>query len=309
MSQLTPRSISEFEADVGRRRPDHPRRGRRRADPPTAPDGLPLPPWTPGAHIDLMLGSDLIRQYSLCSSPADPTSYRVAVLHDARQSRRLDPCTRWPRATRLTVRGPRNNFPLVTSARYVFIAGGIGITPMLPMIEEAEPRPEPTGTLHYGGRSAGRRWPSPTSWRSTATGCTSSPRTRPACSTWPRSSAPPPPTPSSTAAARSRCSPRSSSAARAGRPARCTSSASPPSARAGGGRRGVRAGAGQRSGVTRAGRRREDGLRCHARAPGCRVLGIVPRGHLRHLRAGVLEGEVEHRDSVLDADEQEARTA
>jgi ferredoxin-NADP reductase len=56
--------------------------------------------------------------------------------------------------TRVRVRGPRNHFALVASPRYVFIAGGIGITPMLPMIAEAEA----VGAdwhLYYGGRSRG----------------------------------------------------------------------------------------------------------------------------------------------------------
>ena len=42
--------------------------------------GAPLPPWTPGAHIDLILGDDLIRQYSLCSSPGEPDRWRLGVL-------------------------------------------------------------------------------------------------------------------------------------------------------------------------------------------------------------------------------------
>ncbi len=50
------------------------------------------------------------------------------------------------------VRGPRNHFPVVTSPRYLFIAGGIGITPILPMIDEAEAAGA-DWELHYGGRS------------------------------------------------------------------------------------------------------------------------------------------------------------
>ncbi|HNM97783.1 MAG TPA: PDR/VanB family oxidoreductase [Marmoricola sp.] len=113
-----------------------------------------LPTWTPGAHIDLLLGEDLVRQYSLCGSVADPSSYKVAVL--------LTPDTRGGskavhglnEGQTLRIRGPRNHFPLVASAHYIFVAGGIGITPMLPMIEEAEAKGV-DWHLYYGGRTLG----------------------------------------------------------------------------------------------------------------------------------------------------------
>jgi ferredoxin-NADP reductase len=116
------------------------------------PRGAELPAWTPGAHIDLILGDDLTRQYSLCGSPSKPDVWHVAVL--------LAPASRGGSqrvhsgltpGSRVRVRGPRNHFPLVASPRYLFIAGGIGITPILPMIAEAEA----TGAdwrLLYGGR-------------------------------------------------------------------------------------------------------------------------------------------------------------
>jgi ferredoxin-NADP reductase len=116
------------------------------------PSGQPLPPWTPGAHIDLMLGDDLTRQYSLCSSPGRPDSWRVGVLRtpDSRGgSERVH--TSLPAGATVRVRGPRNHFPLVASRRYLFIAGGIGITPMLPMIAEAEAAGADWSLL-YGGR-------------------------------------------------------------------------------------------------------------------------------------------------------------
>lgn len=119
-----------------------------------AADGSPLPAWTPGAHIDLILGDELVRQYSLCGSPVDREEYRVAVLRTADSRGGSEAVHRLTEGARVRVRGPRNHFPLVTSPRYVFVAGGIGITPMLPMIEEADA----TGTeweLHYGGRTAG----------------------------------------------------------------------------------------------------------------------------------------------------------
>ena len=46
------------------------------------PEGGELPAWTPGAHVDLLLGPDLVRQYSLCGAPADRSHWRVGVLRD-----------------------------------------------------------------------------------------------------------------------------------------------------------------------------------------------------------------------------------
>ena len=117
-----------------------------------AGDGSPLPPWTPGAHVDLVLGDDLVRQYSLCGSPGDRRTWRLGVLRspDSRGgSTAVHANLRAGAAVR--VRGPRNHFPLVASPRYLFIAGGIGITPMLPMIAEAEAAGADWHLL-YGGR-------------------------------------------------------------------------------------------------------------------------------------------------------------
>jgi ferredoxin-NADP reductase len=118
------------------------------------PAGAPLPAWAPGAHIDLMLGPGLIRQFSLCGDPGDRDSWRIAVLRE--------PAGRGGSAyvhdavgagSRVRVRGPRNHFPLKTAARYLFIAGGIGITPILPMLAAVHGAGRPW-TLTYGGRTA-----------------------------------------------------------------------------------------------------------------------------------------------------------
>ncbi|MFD1541219.1 PDR/VanB family oxidoreductase [Nonomuraea guangzhouensis] len=115
------------------------------------PAGAELPEWTPGAHVDLVLGGDLVRQYSLCGDPADRTTWRIAVLREpagrggsAYVHDELHP------GTAVLVRGPRNHFPLHPAPRYLFIAGGIGITPILPMIAAAGAEWE----LVYGGRTA-----------------------------------------------------------------------------------------------------------------------------------------------------------
>jgi ferredoxin-NADP reductase len=117
------------------------------------PDGESLPPWTPGAHVDLVLTSDLVRQYSLCGSPSESRSIKVGVLR-AEDSRGGSAFIHDQLAVGSTVRmrGPRNHFPLVASPRYLFIAGGIGITPMLPMIIEAEAAGA-EWRLVYGGRT------------------------------------------------------------------------------------------------------------------------------------------------------------
>lgn len=101
-------------------------------------DGAELPAWEPGAHIDVLLPGGFERHYSLCGNPGDLTKYRIGVL--------LDPNSRGgSKAIHETVavgdvleiRKPRNNFVLEPASRYHFIAGGIGITPLLPMIRHA----------------------------------------------------------------------------------------------------------------------------------------------------------------------------
>jgi ferredoxin-NADP reductase len=117
------------------------------------PAGGQLPAWSPGAHAELQLPGGLNRQYSLCGDLDDRTVWRIAVLrepegrggssyvHDALLDGDL-----------VDVRGPRNHFELLASPRYLFIAGGIGITPLLPMIAAADGAGA-SWELHYGGRS------------------------------------------------------------------------------------------------------------------------------------------------------------
>ncbi len=98
-------------------------------------EGVGLPPWSPGAHLDLVLPSGLVRQYSLCGDPADTDTYTVAarVLADGRGGS-LEVRDQLHEGTEVEIRGPRNRFPLVDAETYVFVAGGIGITPVLPMV-------------------------------------------------------------------------------------------------------------------------------------------------------------------------------
>lgn len=118
----------------------------------THPDGKPLPEWSPGAHIDLTLRGSIVRQYSLCGDPADESSYRVAVLREQAALGGSEYVHEGLRpGHRIDVVGPRNNFAFLPADRYVFIAGGIGITPILAMVRIAEARGA-DWELWYGGR-------------------------------------------------------------------------------------------------------------------------------------------------------------
>ncbi|WP_329278060.1 PDR/VanB family oxidoreductase [Streptomyces sp. NBC_00691] len=102
-------------------------------------EGRGLPAWQPGAHVDLVLPSGLVRQYSLCGDPADPTAYTVATrLIESGQGGSREVHEQLHEGVEIEIRGPRNRFPLVGSPAYVFVAGGIGITPVLPMLRAAE---------------------------------------------------------------------------------------------------------------------------------------------------------------------------
>jgi ferredoxin-NADP reductase len=117
------------------------------------PDGAQLPEWAPGAHLDLLLPSGRIRQYSLCGDPLDRTCYTVAVLReDAGRGGSVEVHDSTLVGRYLEVRGPRNHFELRPAARYLFLAGGIGVTPLMAMIRVATRNGIPW-TLHYGGRA------------------------------------------------------------------------------------------------------------------------------------------------------------
>lgn len=119
-----------------------------------AADGSTLPDWNPGAHIDVVVDASTVRQYSLCGDPADRAHWQIAVrrMPEGRGgSIRLHDNV--SQGSMLMIRGPRNGFPLVDGPRqYVFLAGGIGITPLLPMIA-ALALQDTTWRLHYGGRT------------------------------------------------------------------------------------------------------------------------------------------------------------
>jgi ferredoxin-NADP reductase len=103
------------------------------------PDGGLLPSWTPGAHIDVRLPSGRRRQYSLCGPPGRRTDYRIAVRRIADGGGgSIEMHEAFDAGDTLVFEGPRNAFYLVTDEREVlFLIGGIGVTPILPMIRLA----------------------------------------------------------------------------------------------------------------------------------------------------------------------------
>jgi tetrachlorobenzoquinone reductase len=120
---------------------------------PLAPNTL-LPSFDAGAHVDLHLPGDVQRSYSLLNAPGERQRYCIAVNKDAASrggSRWVHESLR-PGAV-LTVSAPRNNFALAESAPHsVFIAGGIGVTPILSMIRRLKALGRPW-KLHYAART------------------------------------------------------------------------------------------------------------------------------------------------------------
>ena len=117
-----------------------------------APDRAALPAWGPGAHVDLLLPSGTLRQYSLCGDPDDRRRLRLAVLLEPQGRGGSREVHQLRCGQRLQVRGPRNAFVLAPAPAYQFVAGGIGITPILAMARAAQRAGVPW-RLVYGGRS------------------------------------------------------------------------------------------------------------------------------------------------------------
>ena len=120
------------------------------------PDGSALPPFTPGSHLPVRVPNGSVRNYSLCSDPADRNRYTIAVKRDERGRGGSVSLVDGVRAgDMLTVSEPRNLFELVTTApSYIFVAGGIGITPILSMIHWVRANGGKPFRLFYLTRSA-----------------------------------------------------------------------------------------------------------------------------------------------------------
>jgi vanillate O-demethylase ferredoxin subunit len=116
-------------------------------------DGSALPAFDAGAHIDVKLPGGMVRQYSLVNAPWRRDGYEICVRRDARSrggSAYLHDAL--SAGDVLNIAGPRNCFALERAARYVLVAGGIGITPLLSMAQSLSAQRIPFA-LHYYGRS------------------------------------------------------------------------------------------------------------------------------------------------------------
>lgn len=121
------------------------------------PEGRRVPDWTPGSHIELVLPTaehgSLSRHYSLCGDRWDVSAYEVAVLREpASKGGSAYIHEELAEGQLITVGTPRNNFSLSQATRFEFVAGGIGITPVMTMIAAAE-NLGVEWRLHYGGRT------------------------------------------------------------------------------------------------------------------------------------------------------------
>ena len=115
-----------------------------------------LPEFTAGAHIDVHVGDDLIRQYSLCNNPSDHNSYRIGVLNDPKSRGGSVKINKdFSEGQTIKISAPRNHFPLFEDAKKSILAGGgIGITPMMAMAYSLQKSGE-AFELHYCTRSKG----------------------------------------------------------------------------------------------------------------------------------------------------------
>ncbi|ATY13754.1 oxidoreductase [Amycolatopsis sp. AA4] len=119
-----------------------------------ATTGKPLPSWEPGAHLDLVLPNGVERQYSLCGPPGERSYYRIGVRRERASRGGSEYVHAFLRpGQRIAIKGPRNNFAFRPAASYVFVAGGIGITPILPMVRAAQAQGA-DWQLHFGGRTS-----------------------------------------------------------------------------------------------------------------------------------------------------------
>lgn len=120
------------------------------------PDGLELPAFTPGSHLTVQVPNGARRNYSLCSDPADTDLYQIAVKRDdSGRGGSVSMAEDVQVGRLLSVSAPRNNFELAERASdFVFVAGGIGITPILSMMRHLKSTSRGRFKLYYCTRDA-----------------------------------------------------------------------------------------------------------------------------------------------------------
>jgi vanillate O-demethylase ferredoxin subunit len=115
--------------------------------------GGALPGFEAGAHVDVHLPGNLVRQYSLCNPPAETHRYQIGVLRDANSRGGSEAMhDQIDVGTVLTISEPKNHFPLVDAKRTLLLAGGIGVTPILAMAETLAAKGA-AFEMHYCARS------------------------------------------------------------------------------------------------------------------------------------------------------------
>lgn len=120
----------------------------------SSPDGSPLPEWVAGAHLDIVVAPEFLRQYSMSGDPADRTKYQIGVLREDEGRGGSALLHRiFTVGRKIFISKPINHFPLAKgAAKHIFMGGGIGITPMIAMAHEAHAGGDDF-ELHYSIKS------------------------------------------------------------------------------------------------------------------------------------------------------------
>ncbi|KZL05087.1 3-chloro-4-hydroxyphenylacetate reductive dehalogenase precursor [Pseudovibrio axinellae] len=113
-------------------------------------DGAPLPVFEAGAHIDVVIAPEFLRQYSLAGNPADDSKYVIGVLEETEGKGGSALMHRiFHEGRRVFISKPLNHFPLIEEAKKTLLfGGGIGVTPMLAMAHRLHALAKPF-ELHY----------------------------------------------------------------------------------------------------------------------------------------------------------------
>lgn len=119
-------------------------------------DGSDLPEWQAGAHLDVVVAPEFLRQYSMSGDPADRSKYQIGVLREdegrggSKLLHRI-----FEEGRRVFISRPINHFPLEKDGFSVLMGGGIGITPLIAMAYELHSNGRDFA-LHYSGRTRGK---------------------------------------------------------------------------------------------------------------------------------------------------------